>query len=104
MTQPDERTRTLSGPSTLSPEHDEQRPLTERLTEGAGSVRAEQPRTHPIAYLALVLSVIALIGLAVVSGGDDGYQLVKVGSQDCVSVPQDSGPSVLYCKTSTTIK
>jgi hypothetical protein len=68
------------------------------------SVQPEKPRQHPIAYAALALSVIALLWLAVLSAssGDNGYQKVRVGTQDCVSVPQDAGPAALYCRTGTT--
>ena len=58
----------------------------------------EKPRNHPLTYLALALSVIALIWLAAMAGGGDDYQKVRVGSEDCVSVPQDNGPAVLYCR------
>ena len=63
-------------------------------------VTPEEPRRHPIAYVALGLSIIALLWLAVLSTkGGDHFQKVRVGSQDCVSVPQDNGPAALYCRT-----
>lgn len=67
----------------------------------ASDIKPEQPRRHPIAYAALGLAVIALLWLAVLSShsGSD-FQKVRVGNQDCVSVPQDNGPAALYCRTS----
>jgi hypothetical protein len=64
-------------------------------------ITPEKPRRHPIAYAALGLSILSLLWLAVLTSnqGDDGFQKVRVGSQDCVSVPQDSGPAALYCRT-----
>lgn len=69
-------------------------------------VKPEEPRRHPVAYLALVLSVISLLWLTIWSAnsGGDSYQKVRVGSQDCVSVPQDTGPAALYCRTVSTVK
>ena len=66
----------------------------------------ESARAHPVAYAALALSLICLLWLAIseASSGGSGYQRVRVGTQDCVSVPQGSGPAVLYCRTSGTIK
>ena len=80
---------------------------TDPTTSGdrSGSpVSPEKPRQHPIAYIALALGVLSLIWLAVLTSkvGDDGYQKVRVGTQDCVSVPQDNGPAALYCRTSST--
>lgn len=69
---------------------------------GLQGVRPEEPRAHPVTYLALVLSLIALLWLALSSGSGEGYQKVRVGSQDCVSVPQDAGPAALYCRTTAT--
>jgi hypothetical protein len=68
---------------------------------GAPDVTPEAPRRHPVAYAALALSVIALLWLAILSStsGGDHYQKVRVGTQDCVSVPQDNGPAALYCRT-----
>ena len=71
---------------------------------GGPNVTPEKPRRHPIAYAALALGIISLIWLAILTSkvGDEGYQKVRVGTQDCVSVPQDSGPAALYCRTSST--
>lgn len=107
MTHPDDRTRTLSGLAedpVRAGDRSDDRPLGDRISSAADSIRAETPRTHPIAYLALLLSLIALIGLAVSAGDGDEFELVKVGNQDCASVPQDEGPAVLYCRTNTTVK
>ncbi len=105
MNPTDDRTRTLPGLAQAPARGDTpDAPLGERASAVVGSVRPEEPRRHPVAYLALALSVIALLWLAVGSGSDDDYQRVRVGSQDCVSVPQESGPAVLYCRTSVTIK
>jgi hypothetical protein len=69
----------------------------------AGEVHAEALKRHPVAYLALALSMVALLWLAIwssMSGQDNGgFQRVRVGNQDCVSVPQASGPAGLYCRT-----
>ena len=69
-------------------------------------IKPEQPRRHPVAYLALVLSLISLLWLTIWSAtsGGDSYQKVRVGSQDCVSVPQDTGPAALYCRSVGTVK
>ncbi|MCU1593156.1 MAG: hypothetical protein JWO12_548 [Frankiales bacterium] len=68
-----------------------------------GHVTPERPRRHPVAYAALILSIIALLWLAIWSSmsSNDGnrFQRVRVGTQDCVSVPQNSGPAGLYCRT-----
>ena len=64
-----------------------------------GDVHAERPQRHPIAYLSLLLSLIALIWLAVANSSHHDYTKVQVGTQDCVSVPQDTGPNALYCRT-----
>lgn len=66
----------------------------------ASDVKPEKPTRHPIAYTALALSIISLLWLAVLSSssGSD-VQKVRVGNQDCVSVPQDNGPAALYCRT-----
>jgi hypothetical protein len=71
------------------------------LQGSASDIKPEQPKRHPVAYAALALSVISLLWLAVLStrSGDD-IQRVRVGNQDCVSVPQDNGPAALYCRTS----
>jgi len=78
---------------------DDHRVLHPGEASGAATVTPEEPRRHPVAYAALLLSVIALLWLALTSGSSDGYQKVRVGSQDCVSVPQDNGPAALYCRT-----
>jgi hypothetical protein len=77
-------------------------PRSDRDPARPGQLKPEEPRRHPVAYLALALSAVALLWLAVdaAAGSGDGYQKVRVGTQDCVSVPQDSGPAALYCRTS----
>ncbi|MFN2537385.1 MAG: hypothetical protein ABR549_04430 [Mycobacteriales bacterium] len=77
------------------------RPPGRTKTDPVAQVKAERLRDHPVGYAALALSLIALLWLAILSAssGDDGYQKVRVGSQDCVSVPQDTGPAGLYCRT-----
>lgn len=74
----------------------------------AGAVHAERWERHPVAYLALALSIVALLWLAIWSSmsGDNtgGFQRVRVGTQDCVSVPQASGPAGLYCRTDAVTK
>lgn len=67
-------------------------------------VQPEAWRRHPVAYAALALSLIALLWLALTSGSHDSYQRVRVGTQDCLSVPQDSGPAVLYCRANPAVK
>jgi hypothetical protein len=67
-------------------------------------VQPEALRQHPVAYAALALSLIALLWLVVTSGSHDSYQRVRVGTQDCLSVPQDSGPAVLYCRANPAVK
>lgn len=81
-------------------------PVTSRSTGPghAGRVHAEEPRRHPVAYAALALSLLALLWLAISSGSDDGYQRVRVGTQDCLSVPQDNGPALLYCRANPTVR
>jgi hypothetical protein len=54
--------------------------------------------------VALVLAVIALLWLALSNGSGPNYQRVRVGTQDCLSVPQSSGPAVLYCRTTPVLK
>jgi hypothetical protein len=98
----------VAEPASVGAAHDDVYPTTgtpprrSPLPQGGTSdVKPEAPRRHPVAYLALALSIIALLWLAIwssMSGGDD-YQKVRVGSQDCVSVPQDNGPAALYCRT-----
>jgi len=64
-------------------------------------IKPEQPKRHPVAYAALALSIISLLWLAVLSASSSSdVQKVRVGNQDCVSVPQDHGPAALYCRTS----
>ncbi len=81
-----------------------------RLLAGntGGHVHAESAQRHPVAYLALALSIVALLWLAIwssMSANDDGgFQRVRVGTQDCVSVPQNSGPAGLYCRTDAVVK
>ena len=66
-----------------------------------GSVQVEEPRRHPLTYAALALSLLALllsiVALARHAGSD--VNRVRVGTSDCVSVAQDSGPAALYCRT-----
>lgn len=83
------------------PPHDAAGVRPDRKVSPAGQLKPEEARNHPVAYLALLLSVIALLWLAVDSaaGSHDSYQKVRVGTQDCVSVPQDKGPAGLYCRT-----
>lgn len=77
-----------------------------RVTSPAAQVKPEEPRRHPVAYVALVLSIIALLWLTIWSAtsGGDSYQKVRVGTQDCVSVPQDNGPAALYCRSTGAVK
>lgn len=81
-------------------------PSTQVLSSPSTPIKAEEPRRHPIAYLALGLSIVALLWLTIWSATSGGatYQKVRVGTQDCVSVPQDTGPAALYCRTSGTVK
>ena len=63
-------------------------------------VQVEEPRRHPLTYAALALSLLALIlSIAALTRGGDDFSRVRVGNNDCVSVPQDNGPSALYCRT-----
>jgi hypothetical protein len=69
----------------------------------AGEIRPEGLKGHPVAYTALLLSVLSLLWLAVQSASDEaGYQQIRVGTQDCVTVPQDTGPAALFCRTTET--
>lgn len=68
--------------------------------------RPEDPKRHPLTYLALALSVLALV-LSIIAlstkhdnGGDT--RSVRDGNRDCVTVPADgdhNGPDGLYCRT-----
>ena len=65
-----------------------------------GNVKVEEPRRHPLTYLALGLSLLALIlSIAALASGGDPVERVRVGNNDCVSVAQDTGPNALYCRT-----
>ena len=81
---------------------------SQRPGQSHGHVTPERPQRHPVAYAALLLSIIALLWLAIWSSmsGDDNnrFQRVRVGTQDCVSVPQSSGPAGLYCRTDAVTK
>jgi hypothetical protein len=67
---------------------------------GGEKVRVEEPRRHPLTYAALALSLLALLlAIIALSRGGDGPHKVRVGNNDCVSVPQDTGPDALYCRT-----
>lgn len=90
---------TATGPSSTGPSS------AGRSGERHGErVKPEAVRRHPVAYAALALSLVALLWLALTSGTDGGYQRVRVGTQDCLSVPQDAGPAVLYCRANPAIK
>ena len=63
-------------------------------------VQVEEPRRHPLTYAALALSLLALIlSIAALAGNGDDIHRVRVGNNDCVSVPQDNGPAALYCRS-----
>lgn len=63
------------------------------------NIRWEQPRTHPIAYIALGLASLALllaaVGLAR-GGGSDEFRRVKVNGQDCV-IQLTGDTDALFC-------
>ena len=108
MTESPAPTTAIPVPENLhsTPAHDDVYPTgstpPRRVTSQSpvSDIKPEQPKRHPVAYAALALSVIALLWLAVLSSrsGND-FQKVRVGNQDCVSVPQDNGPAALYCRT-----
>jgi hypothetical protein len=63
-------------------------------------VTPERPATHPIAYIALVLAVVAVVLSAVaLRSDDDGFRRVNVGNTECVIGPQGD-VDVLYCRAS----
>ena len=113
MTQPYDATSVYPHAGPLGGPRGEYSPRGEGFGERSGShdefgqqrsrseVRAEKPQNHPIAYASLVLALSALAWLTGLSlGGNHGYQTVQVGTQACLTVPQDHGPAALYCPAS----
>lgn len=65
------------------------------------AVRVEEPRRHPLTYLALGLSTLALILSMMALARDDGPDRIRVGNNDCVVVDgEKDAPDSLFCNTS----
>lgn len=89
----DQPTQRYEPPTTELPTYEEQ-------NVDSDSVHAEEPKNHPIAYLALLLSIVALLLSIYAATKDNGptVRQVQNGDRDCVTVSQDSGPDALYCR------
>jgi hypothetical protein len=85
--EPPTRQYPTTGSTLREPQHEEK-------------VKPENPRHHPLAYLATLLSIIALILSILALSQDHGptTRQVQNGEHQCVTVSQDHGPDALYCR------
>lgn len=67
-------------------------------------LRVEKPRTHPLTYAALAISLLALLLsiAALTRDTNNGYRQVRVGSEHCV-IGNDDGADAdaLFCRTAS---
>jgi hypothetical protein len=92
----------MSVPYPDDPTRSYDRPEYVNRSGSGDKIKPENPKHHPLAYLALLLSVIALIlaGKALHDADSHGNNdLVHVGGKNCIVVHHDNAPAGLFCQT-----